>query len=316
MLRFFIPVFLFLFSEIALSGPVLGSNQADNVFPREVTHWMGKTVIQHKPLRVVALSTGQTDGLLTLGVVPVGTTRDDRGTNLPSYLNSAYSVLLSQHPVPVDLGGRQAPDLERIAALHPDLILVNKASLGPGIYERYQRIAPTVVTQGTGINWRKDFVLLADAVGLRDYAKNWLKQFNQNAHQFALQHTIKSNISFAQINAGRMRIMGTRSFVGDIAQEMGLIRPSSQQFNKTSQDISIEHLDYADGDWLFYGARGHSVNMMVASPLWTTLSAVQNHHAVRVDYEPFYMNAGPTAAQNIVETLSRSLLTTSSGEKQ
>lgn len=307
MLRSFITVFLFLFSEIALSAPVLGSNQADNEFPREVNHWMGKTVIQHKPLRVVALSTGQTDGLLTLGIVPVGTTRDDRGTNLPSYLIAAYPSLLSQHAAPVDLGGRQTPDIERIAALHPDLILVNKASLSAGIYERYQRIAPTVVTQGTGINWRKDFVLLADAVGLRDQAKQWLKQFNQHAQQFR-DEPAKGTISFAQINAGRMRIMGTRSFVGDIAQEMGVTRPLRQQFNKTSQDISIEHLDYADGDWLFYGARGRSVDTMVSSPLWKTLSAVQNQHTIRVDYEPFYMNAGPTAAQNIVDTIRHSLL--------
>ena len=52
----------------------------------------------------------------------------------------------------------------------PDLILVNKAGKGDSaaLYKSLSAIAPTVVTEGTGVNWKSDFLLLADALGKRD----------------------------------------------------------------------------------------------------------------------------------------------------
>lgn len=103
-------------------------------------------------------------------------------------------------------------------------------------------------------------------------------------------------------------VMGVSSFVGDIAQEMGVQRPPSQQFKRTSQDISMERLDLVDGDWLFYGALGAATDTYTASPLWPYLHVVGAGHAVAVDYDAFYMNAGPTAARYVMRTLRQHLL--------
>ena len=166
------------------SPPPLGSTAADGVFPRTIRHWAGSTTLERPPVRVAVLSTGQADGLLTLGVVPAGATRDDRGALISDYLMQAYPAFRDGIAQVADLGTRQSADMEAIAALQPDLILVNRAATPPSVLAQYQRIAPTVVTRGTGFHWRADFVLLADALGKREAAERWLRDFVQRGQTF------------------------------------------------------------------------------------------------------------------------------------
>ena len=295
-------------------------------------------------------------------MVPAGATRDDRGALISDYLLQVYPAFRGGIARVADLGTRQSADVEAIAALKPDLILVNRAATPPSVLAQYQRIAPTVVTRGTGFHWRADFVLLADALGKREEAERWLHDFVQRGQAFgrwfaarktrqggagsARQASAGSNglpiranaasgavttsqnttpepasgsmagsapsstptgISFVQAGAGRIRLMGQQSFIGDIARDMMLPRPPSQQFARTSQDIGIERIDLADGDWVFYAARGDGVRAFLDSPLWKHLDAVKHNRAVRVDYDAFYMNAGPTAARTAMDTLTNVL---------
>jgi iron complex transport system substrate-binding protein len=284
----------------------------DGVFPRTVKDLTGVVHIDKQPLRVVVLSTGQTDALLTLGMVPVGATRDGSGLHYPQYLRSAFTQLSPQFAKTRDLGLRSAPDIEVLAALRPDLILANRSTIRSGALTQYRRIAPTVITNGTGINWRKDFLLLSDALGKRQAAEQWMQTFISDARVYAQQfqraYTDIPEVSFLLVGGGRIRVMGVPSFVGDVAQEMGLHRPAGQRFKRTSQDISIERLDLADGDWAFYGALGTAVDTFTDSPLWPHLKVVQAGHAVQVDYDAFYMNAGPTAARLVMNTVGQHLL--------
>lgn len=300
------------------TAPALGSTAPDGVFPRTVRHWAGSTTIEQAPKRVAVLSTGQADGLLTLGVVPAGATRDDRGALISDYLLQAYPEHKAALSQVMDLGTRQSADVEAVAALQPDLILVNRAATPPAILAQYRRIAPTVVTRGTGFHWRADFVLLADALGRREAAERWLQDFVQRGQAFGrwfaahdtshTSHTVPgAGISFVQAGGGRIRLMGQQSFIGDITKDMMLPRPPSQQFGRTSQDIGIERIDMADGAWVFYAARGDGVKVFLDSPLWKYLHAVQANQAVRVDYDAFYMNAGPTAARTVMDTLTQVL---------
>ncbi len=289
----------------------LGSGAADGVFPRTVAHYQGKTLLARPPLRVAVLSTGQNDGLLTLGLVPVGTTRDDQGRLYADYLAQGFAGQQAEMRRTADLGLRSAPDLEVLAALRPDLILVNKAMLTPQMHALYQRIAPTVVTRGNGVNWKIDFLLLADALGRSEQARAWLKQYHADANALAQHWQADSapSVSFVQANAVRNRIMGVRSFAGSIAEDAGLQRPPSQRFAGNSQDISGELLDQADADWIFYAARDKSLPGLTGSPLWARLRGAAQGHAVRVELDPFYLNAGPLAARTVLDALARTAST-------
>ena len=290
----------------------LGSGMADGVFPRTVVHYVGKTTIAHRPLRVAVLSTGQNDGVLTLGLVPVGTTRDDQGNLYAPYLLDGFADRLTEMRHTADLGVRSAPDLEVLATLRPDLILVNKAMLTPQMQALYQRIAPTVVTRGNGVNWKIDFLLLADALGRTDLARAWLARYHADAAALAGRWPKETapSVSFVQANAMRNRIMGVRSFAGSIAEDLGLQRPPSQRFAGNSQDISAELLDQADADWIFYAARDKSLSGLTGSPLWPRLRGAAQGHSVRVGLDPFYLNAGPLAARTVLDTLAHTALLT------
>ena len=85
----------------------------------------------------------------------------------------------------------------------------------------------------------------------------------------------------------------------------------SQQFKAISQDIGAESVDAADGDWIFYSVQGDpggtDAASVVAGPLWKSMKAVRAGHAVTVDDDPWYLNAGPTAARLVIRQLAEHL---------
>lgn len=285
-----------------------GSAQPDGVFPRHVRHPFGETVIIGPPTRIVVLSTGQIDALLTLGVIPVGATRVEGRGLYGRYLGDDFASWRTKLDAVADLGGRASPDVEAIAQLHPDLILMNAALLKRDLYDRLTRIAPTVVTHGTGVNWQIDFLLLADALGKKGTAEAFLDRFHADARAYAARwRGHPPSVSFLMSLAGRTRIFGVSSFAGVIARDLGLARPVDQRFSETSQDVSAELLDRADADWIFFAGRGGVGDGVAASPLWPTLNAVRAGHAVAVDLDAFYLNAGPTAARHVLDTVAAAI---------
>jgi len=285
--------------------PGMGSTAADGVFPREVTHFAGTTGIPAAPKRVAVVSTGQLDSLLALGVVPAAATRAENSGLVPTYLRDAFPEDAAALGAMADIGQRTEPDLEAIAQADPDLILIN-STRGAELYDALSAIAPTVVTKGNGVNWKSDFLLIADALGDEGAARGILDSLQNDSAAFAATHPEgEPTVSFLQSTGDRTRIMGVPSFAGGIAQDLGLGRPASQQFDETSQDISAEQIDLADADVIFYAGTGEGRSFIESAPLWSTLGAVAAGQAVPVDYDPWFMNAGPVAARLVQDEIVR-----------
>lgn len=275
-----------------------GSGEADGVFPRTVTHFAGETTIEKAPERIVVIATGQADAVLTLGMVPVASTKGKGADMVPQYLLDEFPEHADELKNMADVGSRLDPDVESVANAKPDLILMNNS--GDGAAEEYaamSAIAPTVVTQGTGLYWKQDFLLLADALGKTEQAQQWLDEYHADAAKVGEGVDGNPTVSFLRKNGDRTRVFGLASFPGSLAEDAGLARPESQQFEKTSEDISAEQLDNADADWVFYAVQGGDASELTGMPLWKTLGAVSEGRAVQVDDDPFYLNAGPTAAR-------------------
>ena len=287
----------------------MGSDAADGQFPRTVKHFQGETEIAAAPERVVVISTGQADALLTLGVVPVGSTNGDGADMIPQYLFDAFPEKRAELDAVKSVGSRFEPNLEAVAALDPDLILMNSAGKDAGkLYSSLAAIAPTVATQGTGLHWKEDMLLLADALGKREQAQTWLDEYHADAVAFGDSVEGDPTVSFLRRNGDRLRVFGVASFTGSVAEDSHLSRPESQDFtDETSVDISNEQLDMADGDWLFYGVQGGDDSAVTDAPLWPTLEAVDAGHAVSVDDDVFYLNTGPTAARGVLDVLREHL---------
>lgn len=289
----------------------MGAAEPDGSFPRTITHFGGVTSIPAAPLRVVVIATGQTDAVLTLGIVPVGAAYGDDADLVPRYVRDAFPQHAAQLAAVAPVGSRQSPNLEAIAALRPDLVLANAAA-SQDAYPALSAIAPTVLVQGTGVNWKQDFLLLADALGREGAAQAFLDGFAADAARLG-DSAGEQTVSFVRVTAERTRIFGVASFTGFIAWDAGLRRPESQRFAKTSQDLSPEELRLADGDRIFYSVQGATTaaqaaeSAVVANPLWSTLPAVRDGRAVLVDDDPWYLNAGPTAAMLVLAGLEEAL---------
>jgi iron complex transport system substrate-binding protein len=289
----------------------MGAPEGDGVFPRTITHFGGVTTIAAPPQRVVVIATGQTDAILTLGVVPVGAAFGDDADLVPQYVRETFPQHAAELAQIAPVGARQSPNLESIAALRPDLVLANAAA-AQDIYPMLAEIAPTVLTEGTGVNWKQDFLMLADSLGMEGGAQAFLDDFAADAA--AVGAAGGETVSFVRITADRTRIFGVASFTGFIAWDAGLARPEAQRFQKTSQDLSGEELQLADGDRVFYSVQGvtseaeAAASATTSSALWQALPAVREGRAVLVEDDPWYLNAGPTAARIVLEGLSEALV--------
>lgn len=285
-----------------------GSTEADGVFPRVLVDEVGEMTIESPPERIVVIQTGQLDGALNLGVVPVGAARGLGLEVYGEYQLVAFPELAEQVEGIVDIGARQEPDLEAIAQLQPDLIFINAAAMEQEAYDALSQIAQVVVTKGTGVNWKVDFLLIGHALGKAEQAQAILDQYHADADAIAQGWDGEApTVSLVHSNGTRTRMMGVSSFAGSIVEDMGLERPESQAFYKTSEDISPELLDLADADWIFYSGQGDGVALIEEAPLWPTLEGVAEGHANFVEYEPFYFNAGPSAARIVLETIAETI---------
>ena len=289
----------------------LGSGQADGVFPRTVVHYQGETTINAAPTKVVIISTGQADAMLSLGMCPIGsTTASGAEGPVPKYLKDAYPDQASAIEAITKVGSRTEPDIEAIGALKPDLILTNIAGKDDAgtLYKNLTAIAPTVVMRGTGQFWKTDFLLLADALGKREAAQSLLDTLKKEAAEAGSALSSAGTVSLLRKNSDKLRIFGPISFAGSVVADMGLQRPDTQQFtNGVSNELSSETLDQADGDWLFYGIQGGKDEELTGQALWGSLKAVSAGHAVKVDDDPFFLNAGPTAARVVRDQIVKAI---------
>ena len=243
----------------------------------------------------------------------------DGDATVPEYLKKAFPKQADKLGAIKDVGSRKSPSVEDIGNLSPDLILVNQAGKDDidTLYKSLSEVAPTVVTQGKSEAWKQDLLLMADALGKPDTAKKWIETYEADAAKAGT--TIEGNptVSLLRKTSDKLRLFGAVSLAGSVLSDMGVARPSTQTFTDNgSKDISSETLAEAEADWILYGAqktpkdekdKDRNNTELTAIPLWAGLKAVNDKHAVRVDDDAFFLNAGPTAARLVMTTVADTL---------
>jgi iron complex transport system substrate-binding protein len=134
---------------------------APNAGPVTITHAFGQTVVPAPPTRVVSAGfTGQ-DDLLAVGVVPIATTQwfgDQPFAVWPwaqTKLGNAQPTVLSIY---------DGIQVDRIAALKPDLIVATNAGVNADTYQQLSAIAPTI-PQSDPEPFFEPWKLQADTIG-------------------------------------------------------------------------------------------------------------------------------------------------------
>ncbi|WP_254812656.1 ABC transporter substrate-binding protein [Streptomyces cavourensis] len=293
------------FADAARKTAAYGTEAEPGVFPRTVTHAMGKTEIKAAPKRVVVLDVGEFDNVVSLGLKPVGYAPSEGDAAIPSYLEKGAGS-------PKSVGTINSLNLEAIAGLRPDLILGSQLRAADK-YDELSRIAPTVFSIRPGFTWKENYLLNAAALDRTEKAHSALAAYQANAEKLGQDiGADKPTVSMVRYMPDRLRLYAKASFIGTILEDVGLPRPENQRVDDLATEISPERIDEADADWIFTGVYGDPKatqrDSARSNPLWKKLDAVKEGRAKDVSDETWYLGLGVTAAGLVLDDLRANLV--------
>ncbi|MYR44368.1 ABC transporter substrate-binding protein [Streptomyces sp. SID5910] len=279
---------------------------------RQITDALGRKVtVPSAPGKVVTLSEPTLDAALALGVEPVGTTAGRGQKSVSTYLaDKAKNAQV--------VASIAEPDLEKLAALQPDLILLDETTGSKRSVDKLQSIAPTVVTAKLNEDWKKAFTDTADALNKAADAKKWLADFDSEvaATKGQLGDNAGKSVSVIRWQDGAPSVVGKGDgVVGSTLKALGATRPKDQQGASVghSEPVSLEKLDTIDADWMFFGTLGDKADgdkayaeaRKVAN--FGKLKAEQAKHVVTVEGSAWNSSGGPLSAEIVLGDIKAAL---------
>lgn len=301
---------------LALSVALLAAVPAgagDPAFvPVTIEHKLGKAVIEHRPQRVAALDMNELDFLDQLGVPVAGTAKD----YVPHFL-SKYR----DDPDVADLGFIVKPNLERVYALHPDLILIT--SLQAEHYNEMSRIAPVVHFdvdyRDSGASHvevvKEHLMTLGRIFGKEDVARGKIAELDTKLA--ALQAVTQASSDRALIvmhNNGAFSAFSKRSRYGFVFDVFGVKAANeTAETGLHGQPVTSEFIQATNPDIIFIIDRTAVMERRavldaatIENPLLRETAAWKNGKVVFVDPEAWYVTAASvTSLELMMEDVRR-----------
>ncbi|MCG8351265.1 MAG: iron-siderophore ABC transporter substrate-binding protein [Chloroflexales bacterium] len=282
---------------------------------RTVQHVLGTTDVPEVPRRVITCDfyfTLPTAIKLQMPVVgaPFGATQA-----LPDWVAALAPADVT------DVGTNAEPNLERMAALQPDLIIGFAFFLEP-IYTEVTAIAPTVVLPHEMLNngWKNGVRQLAEVFGQQETVEQYFRDYDQRVQ--VLQQAIGEEIAIKTVSLVRvlkdeLRIHTKLHFGGSVLAEAGLSRPSHHTNVDDEQPVirlTLEQIEQIDADAMFVivggGGRNEGASQtfetLQQNPLWQQLQAVRNGSVYPVG--DHWLSGELHAANLILDDLQSNLL--------
>jgi iron complex transport system substrate-binding protein len=293
------------------------ATQRDPQNTKTIHHALGESTISSVPQRIVALEWTYVEGLLALGIQPIGV------ADIAGY-NDWVKVPIALDPGMVDVGERGEPNLETLTGLKPDLI-ITAAFRSAENYEQLNAIAPTIafdsyptdesITQYEEM--RQTFLTIADLVGRTAEGEVVLAQmeakFAAARSQLAAAGRLGESFVLAQAFGGdtvQIRLFTDNAMATEIVTQLGLKNGWSdeafQQYGFTT--VSIETLPEL-GDLNFFYVVQDDNNVFTRSaiaPLWNKLPFVQNGNAYPLGGDT-WLFGGPLSAELLVDKVMEAL---------
>ncbi|KNE21762.1 siderophore ABC transporter substrate-binding protein [Achromobacter spanius] len=274
--------------------------------PVTVKHKLGETVIDRLPQRVVALDMNEVDFLDELGVPVVGMPKDFVPHFLARYRDA---------PEVQDMGAIVQPNLERVHAAKPDLILIT--SLQANHYKELSQIAPTIHfdvdyrdSQADHVEIVKNHLLtLGRIFGKDDLARR--KAADLDAKVDEARALIRDRPETALVvlhNNGAFSSFGVQSRYGFIFKALG-VKPASPLADGGlhGQPISSEFIQQANPDIVFVVDRTAVMERRptltaetLGNPLLRQTSAWRNGRVVFTDAEAWYVTAASVKSLHLM----------------
>lgn len=233
------------------TGPA-GDDNAAPAFPVTVTHKYGSTEIPQEPRRVVAAGFRDQEYMLALGVIPVGI-RDWYGPEHPYDKWPWVGPALGGKPVPEIHSGFDELNLEKIAALRPDLITTVYSDVTKDVYDQLSKIAPTVA-QGAGaedftMSWQDETTLIGKALGRVRQADELITKTEKSFTDAAAAHPefTGKKVGVLQFgDPGKFYVLNPTDPKSRFFTDLGFTIPDSLAQlvgSESNKEVSFERLD-------------------------------------------------------------------------
>lgn len=264
------------------------------VFPVSVEHKYGTTEIKTAPSRVVTLGLSDQDAVLAFGVKPVGVV--DWFKERPFGKWPWTQPLWGSTP-PEIVGERDEFNLEKIAALKPDLILAEYSGLPKEQYEKLSKLAP-VVAQPPKFDdfdapWQEMTRMVGRALGQPAKADELIAGIDKRFAQVRAEHpefakqTMVVADTYEPGNYGAFAVTDPKMV---FMAQLGYKKPERfKELFKAGQDtaeVPSERLDFFDVDRLVWLSSDAAAEQRVrADPVYQRLKVAQAKKDLFVSYE-------------------------------
>lgn len=300
----------FVIGGVALAGLVAsgcGGDDADGTADdvaetRPIETNRGTVEVPVNPKRLLAFDRAALDAALALGITPIATSPSEIETSYLGELVEGVEVI-------------STPDgwnLERIAALRPDLILAIDDSWYDDVYPLLAEIAPTAFV-GTFTNageWRNYYdqiatVLTEDAERIDAVRRD----YDAKVADVRAALGDVSGITAQVFNpyAGESYLYLRDSFIGQVLDDLGFAASTSESTSGFVDTLSYEQIERVDADVVFVLVGSADEDQarfeeVAASDLWARNPAAQSGRVIEV---PFYwLVNGYLSAMSILDDIS------------
>ena len=282
------------------------SNQTSQTFKEKtIVHDFGTTELKKAPKRIVILDNLYGEILDPLDITPVGATTGQADSQ-------EFSTLFKKQykdAKVVSVGWQGNPDLDKIAELKPDLILMTGEQ--EDLYDELSEIAPTVGYQiNTDENWdyHETSLKVAEIFDKRDEMKKDLDRLDAREAVFAENVKAKfgnQKLMYLRVTDNDIRYYAYGHF-GYLYDTYHFNRAETFNPDDMLQVIDPDKLKDINPDLLIVQADSQELldNKLKNTPVWTSLKAVQNNKVIYADYSTYMLGFGIVSQEAIMKQIS------------
>ena len=302
---------------LAAAGLLVGcGNDTDSDAPpsgegatRQVTDRTGRVVdVPVDPQRVVVLDPARASvDAAALGVVPIG------ATTAASNPGGAFAPVLG--PAADDItsvGEIGVADVERIAALEPDLILFATVYQEDLSIETLAQIAPVVAYERPQFGLVEPLRFFGEVLNRQDEAARleaaYVDLVARRRAELQLEGLAVAALNIPTTTADQAEVLGPNAGFNPVLAQLGASFTPPGYEDEDFSAISLEVLGstLADADLVVALAFGDS-SEFIASPVWQNVPAVRRGDVVYLDGQEAFGNYGLGGVESALEDLATQL---------
>lgn len=289
---------------------------AEEAEPVTIQGTNGEVTLDAPAQKVVVLEWTYAEDLLAVGVQPAGMADISEYGN---YVNIEPQL----DDTVVDVGGRQEPNLEAIAALEPDLI-IGVSFRHDAMIDQLETIAPTVIfnpyPEDESIDLYQEmettFLEIAKAVGKTSEGEQVLTdleaQYEEKAAELEAANLETKDViltlAYSGAQAPEIRVFTPNSMASIILDRLGLnnVHEPDQFEIFGSSTFNVEGLvEYEDANYLYTVPDEDNIyeNQLSGNPVWENLAFVQEGRTYDLGADT-WLYGGPLSAETLMNQIT------------